>query len=72
MIDWIRRLLMGNVVNDVLESFEEPNHDLPDFDNMTKLEIDIWARNNLGIDLDRRRTKKYMIDQIHKHLEKES
>lgn len=72
MIDWIRRLLMGNVVNDVLESFEEPNRDLPDFDNMTKLEIDIWARNNLGIDLDRRRTKDYMIDQIHKHLEKES
>lgn len=72
MIDWIRRLLIGNVVNDVLESFEEPNRDLPDFDNMTKLEIDIWARNNLGIDLDRRRTKDYMIDQIHKHLEKES
>lgn len=43
-----------------------------DFESMNKLEIDIWARNNLGINLDRRRTKDYMIKQIKSHLKKEN
>ena len=43
-----------------------------DFNSMSKLEIDIWARNKLGINLDRRRTKDYMIEQIKSHLEKEN
>lgn len=43
-----------------------------DFYSMSKLEIDIWARNKLGINLDRRRSKNYMIEQIKSHLEKEN
>lgn len=43
-----------------------------DFSKMSKLEIDIWARNKLGINLDRRRTKDYMIEQIQTHLDKEN
>ena len=45
---------------------------LPDFDAMTKLEIDIYARQNLSLNLDRRRTKDHMIEQINNHLSKEN
>lgn len=45
---------------------------LPNFDKMTKLDIDIWARDELGLKLDRRKTKEHMIEQIHNHINKES
>lgn len=52
----------------------QPNNALAniDLDSMSKLEIDIWARNVLNLNLDRRRTKDYMIEQIKSHLEKEN
>lgn len=44
---------------------------LPTFEGLTKLEIDIWARKELGINIDRRRARDYMIEEIHNHLKKE-
>ena len=41
---------------------------LPDFDTMTKAQIDEWAKKNLGLDLDRRRKKDYMIERIQTKL----
>jgi hypothetical protein len=40
----------------------------PDFMSMTKKEIDIWADENLGVQLDRRHTKSTMIEELKKHL----
>jgi hypothetical protein len=40
----------------------------PDFTSMTKKEIDIWADENIGIQLDRRHTKASMIEELQKHL----
>lgn len=42
----------------------KPKFDLPNFDNMTKLDIDIWARNEHGINLDRRFKKETMIKEL--------
>lgn len=39
-----------------------------DFEAMTKLELDIYARDNLGLKIDRRKTKAYMIEQIENKL----
>lgn len=50
----------------------KPEVELPDFESMTKLQIDIWARNELDVNLDRRRTKERMIKEIHNHLNKEN
>ena len=50
----------------------KPEAELPDFESMTKLQIDIWARNELDVNLDRRRTKERMIKEIHNHLNKEN
>ena len=40
----------------------------PDFDSMTKKEIDMWADENLGLTLDRRKTKADLIKQINENL----
>ena len=40
----------------------------PDFDSMTKKEIDMWADENLGLSLDRRKTKADLIKQINENL----
>lgn len=40
----------------------------PDFEKMTKAEIDEWAASKLGIELDRRVTKAKMIAELKKHL----
>ena len=42
--------------------------DAPDFMSMTKKEIDLWAEQNLGVQLDRRHTKAKMIEELTKHL----
>jgi hypothetical protein len=42
--------------------------DAPDFMSMTKKEIDLWAEENLGVQLDRRHTKAKMIEELTKHL----
>ena len=40
----------------------------PVFEAMTKKELDIWAEENLGMALDRRKTKSAMIEEIEKNL----
>jgi hypothetical protein len=83
MINWIKQVLGITQPEPVKEPTQEVPHfhidrhpvekqETPDFSNMSKLEIDIWARNELGINLDRQRTKDYMIKQIKTHLEKEN
>lgn len=42
--------------------------DVPDFMSMTKKEIDNWAEENVGVQLDRRHTKAKMIEELTKHL----
>ena len=49
-----------------------PTTNVPDLQSMSKLEIDIWARNEIDVKLDRRRTKDYMIEQVKSHLNKEN
>lgn len=46
--------------------------ELPDFNAMTKLDIDIYARDTLKLKLDRRRTKEHMIEEINNNLNKEN
>ena len=40
----------------------------PDFDSMTKKELDEWAEENLGLALDRRKTKASMIEEINQNM----
>lgn len=40
----------------------------PDFTSMTKAELDEWAKKNLRLELDRRKKKDYMIEQIQTKL----
>lgn len=42
--------------------------DIPTFESMTKTEIETWALEHLGVDLDRRMTKRNMIDELKKSL----
>ena len=42
--------------------------DTPDFDTMTKKEIDEWAESALGLTLDRRKKKSDMVEIIKKNL----
>lgn len=42
--------------------------DIPTFESMTKTEIETWAVEYMGINLDRRATKRNMIDELKKHL----
>ncbi len=42
--------------------------DTVDFESMTKKQIDVWADENLGVQLDRRRTKTDMIKELKKHM----
>ena len=39
-----------------------------DFESMTKKEIDMWAEENLGIQLDRRHTKAKLIEEIKENM----
>ena len=39
-----------------------------DFESMTKKEIDMWAEENLGIQLDRRHTKAKLIEEIQEKM----
>lgn len=41
---------------------------LPDFGKMTKVAIETWARENIELELDRRKTKANMIADIHAHF----
>lgn len=48
---------------------EQKNHfskspNSPDFGNMSKEELEVWARENIELELDRRKTKKSLIKEI--------
>jgi len=80
MIGWIKRLFSSKSVDVIevqettptIELVSEKPDNMPDFDSMTKLEIDIWASKTLGVRLDRRRKREHMITEIHNHLNKEN
>ena len=40
----------------------------PDFESMTKKELDLWAEENLGLTLDRRKTKASLIEEINQNM----
>lgn len=52
---------------------EQKNHfaakpETPDFESMTKEKLEIWARENINVELDRRKTKKSLIEEIQENL----
>src|SRR5210317_2594662 len=56
------------VVEEVEEIVEEAVEEFLDFTTMTKAQIEAWAKENLGIDLDRRKTKAKMIAEVESQL----
>lgn len=53
----------------IVTEIEEPSV-MPEvnFESMTKKEIDMWAEENLGIQLDRRHTKAKLIEEIQENM----
>lgn len=47
---------------------EEPKAETPDFEKMTKKELDEWAEETLGLALDRRKKKADLIEIIKNNL----
>jgi hypothetical protein len=47
---------------------EEPKAETPDFEKMTKKELDEWAEETLGLTLDRRKKKADLIEIIKNNL----
>lgn len=47
---------------------KKQKREIVDLDAMTKEELEVWARKNLDIELDRRKTKKSLIEQINESL----
>ena len=76
MFGWFRKLFTGEVVEAINNSFEENKkeevvfEDYPDFEMMTKAQIDEWAKAK-DIKLDRRKKKETMITELINHLNKE-
>jgi len=61
--------IVSIAVGETIVTTEEPV-EMPkvDFQSMTKKQIDMWAEENLGIQLDRRHTKAKLIAEIEKNL----
>ena len=61
--------IVSIAVGETIVTTEEPV-EMPkvDFQSMTKKQIDEWAEENLGIQLDRRHTKAKLIAEIEKNL----
>jgi hypothetical protein len=57
-----------SVIIDTKENEVSKENSIPDFTKMTKKEIDVWADENLGVQLDRRNTKDRMIADLKPHL----
>jgi len=57
---------------EVVEEFQEVTEiiaaEVVDFTAMTKAQIEAWAKENLGVDLDRRKTKANMIEEVESQL----
>ena len=51
-----------------VQSIEETKTETPDFESMTKKELDEWAEATLGLTLDRRKKKADMIETIKNSL----
>lgn len=49
-------------------SIEEEKTEVPEFETMTKKELDEWAESVLGLSLDRRKKKADLIETIKKNL----
>ena len=58
-------IAIGETIQTSEESSETPE---VDFISMTKKQIDMWAEENLGIQLDRRHTKAKLIEEIKEKL----
>ena len=56
------------VVEEFQEVTEEVVAEVTDFTTMTKAQIEAWAKENLGVDLDRRKTKASMIAEVESQL----
>lgn len=56
------------VVEEFQEVAEEVVAEVIDFTTMTKAQIEAWAKENLGVDLDRRKTKASMIAEVESQL----
>jgi len=78
LIEWFRKLTTPEIA-DIVNSSMYPSitlpverakleNKLPDFEKMSKKELDIWAHDNLGLNIDRRRKKIYIIEQIKQNI----
>ena len=61
--------IVSIAVGETIVTTEEPV-EMPevDFQSMTKKQIDMWAEENLGIQLDRRHTKAKLIEEIKENM----
>ena len=61
--------IVSIAVGETIVTTEEPV-EMPkvDFQSMTKKQIDMWAEENLGIQLDRRHTKAKLIAEIEENM----
>lgn len=81
MLNWIKKILRlrsSQVKEEQSEGASPPPHfhvdrhphvNLPDFTEFEKIDVDIWARENHGIKLDRRKSKNNMIEELRTKLE---
>jgi len=61
--------LVSIAIGETIQPSEEPSETPEvDFISMTKKQIDMWAEENLGIQLDRRHTKAKLIEEIKENL----
>jgi len=61
--------LVSIAIGEMIQPSEEPSETPEvDFISMTKKQIDMWAEENLGIQLDRRHTKAKLIEEIKENL----
>ena len=61
--------IVSIAVGETVQTTEEPVVTPEvDFESMTKKQIDMWAEENLGIQLDRRHTKAKLIEEIKENL----
>ena len=58
-------IAVGEKIQTSVEKVELPE---VNFESMTKKQIDMWAEENLGIQLDRRHTKAKLIEEIQEKM----
>jgi hypothetical protein len=61
--------IVSIAIGETIQTSEEPSETPEvDFISMTKKQIDMWAEENLGIQLDRRHTKAKLIEEIKENM----